>query len=126
MPDSSQISDTFLIELADFLDTNNLVMLIGLQVLDRYPSYMLELVLPQGTIMLNISDLNGCVLTRQTGWKFTAENGEPRVCQSNELYGETGQGHEVYNKGSPHPKLETFPEVVDALVRLQILFIASY
>jgi hypothetical protein len=126
VPDLSRVDDTFLVEFADFLHTNNLATLAGLQVLDRYPSYMLELVLPQGTIMLDVSDLKGCVATRQTGWNFKVENGEPCVCQSNESHGETGKGHEVYNKGDPHPKLETFPEVVDALERLQILLIASH
>lgn len=126
MPDLSPVNDTFLVEFADFLDANNLTTLVGLQVLDRYPSNMLELVLPQGTIMLDMSDLKGCVTTVQTGWKFMLEDGKPRVCQSNESHGETGQGHEVYNKGDPHPKLETFSEVVNALIQLQVLSIAAH
>lgn len=51
-------------------------MLIGLQVIDPcYPLHMFELVLPQGTVMLDVSTLNGYTPTRQTGWKFELENG---------------------------------------------------
>ncbi|POR39632.1 Uncharacterized protein TPAR_00172 [Tolypocladium paradoxum] len=98
VPDLSRVDGTFLPELADFLSTNNLAMLVGLQVIDMYPSHMLELVLSRGTIMLHASNLNGCVLTRQTGWKFEVENGEPRVCQANEMHGQTRTGHEVITK----------------------------
>jgi hypothetical protein len=107
-PDLSQVGEAFLLELANFLNTNNLAMLVGLQVIDPYPSHMLELVLPQGTIMLDISNLNGCAPTRQTGWKFGVENGDPRVCKSNETHGRHANGHDLFNAGAPHPKLEIF------------------
>jgi hypothetical protein len=105
---------------------DNLSSFVGLQVIDQNPADMLELVLPQGTVMLDVSNLNGCVPTRQTGWKFEAENGEPRVCQANESHGQTATTHEIYNKGDSHPRLETFRDVVDALVQLQILSTASH
>ncbi|KAK0612390.1 hypothetical protein B0T17DRAFT_648472 [Bombardia bombarda] len=71
-------------------------MLIGLQVIDSYPSQILELVLPQGAIILDTSDLNGCISTRQTGWEFEIEQSEPRVCQANEIRG---------SSKSPSPRL---------------------
>lgn len=120
-PDLAQVDSTFFSELAHLLETNNLTGLIGLQVIDVYPSSMLELVLPQGTIMLDVSDLNGCVPTRQTGWKFAAENGEPRVCQANETHGRHANGHDIFNKGAPHPMLETFQDVKHVLQRENIL-----
>jgi len=74
-PDLSQVGEAFLLELANFLNTNNLAMLVGLQVIDPYPSHMLELVLPQGTIMLDISNLNGCAPTRQTTFSLNFFSG---------------------------------------------------
>ena len=121
VPDLSDVDSAFLPELADYLNTNNLSMLVGLQVIDQNPAHMLELILPQGTVMLDVSNLNGCVPTRQTGWKFELENGEPRVCKSNETHGRHANGHDIYNEGAPHPKLETFQDVKNALVEAGIL-----
>jgi len=121
VPDLSGVSSTFLPELADYLNTNNLSTLVGLQIIDQHPAQMLELVLPLATIMLDVSNLNGCVPTRQTGWKFEAKDGEPRVCKSNETHGRHANGHDVFNEGAPHPKLETFEDVKNALVKTGIL-----
>jgi hypothetical protein len=121
LPDLSGVDSAFLLELAEYLITNKLSKLVGLQVIDPNPTSMLELILPQGTIMLDVSVLNGCVPTRQTGWKFESENGEPRVCQANETHGQTATTHEVYNKGDPHPRLETFQDLKHALVKAGIL-----
>ncbi|KAG9228938.1 hypothetical protein BJ875DRAFT_489394 [Amylocarpus encephaloides] len=121
VPDLSGLDNAFFPDLADYLNENNLSMLVGLQVIDPNPAHMLELVLPQGTVMLDISDLKGCVPTRQTGWKFESEDSEPRVCQANETHGQTAIGHEIYNKGDPHPRLETFQDLKHALVEAEIL-----
>jgi hypothetical protein len=75
-----QVAGTFLLELANYLNTNNSARLVGLQVMDPYPSHMLELVLLRGTSMLDVSNVNRCASIRQTVWKFVDENGEPRVC----------------------------------------------
>jgi hypothetical protein len=123
IPDLSGVNSAFLPELADYLNTNNLSTLVGLQIIDQNPVHMLELILPQGTIMLDVSNLNGCVPTRQTGWKFESEDGEPRVCQANETHGRTATKHEIYNKGDPHPKLEDFQDLKNALVEAEILCI---
>jgi hypothetical protein len=123
VPDLSGVNSAFLPELADYLNTNNLSTLVGLQIIDQNPVYMLELILPLATVMLDITNLNGCVSTRQTGWKFEAENGEPRVCKSNETHGTYENGHKIYNEGAPYPKLATFQDVKNALVGAGILCI---
>jgi hypothetical protein len=120
-PDLSQVDDAFFQELANYLRANNLSLLVGLQVIDQNPADMLELVLPQGTVMLDVSNLNGCVPTRQTGWKFEVENSEPRVCKSNETHGTHENGHKIYNEGAPYPKLGAFQDVKNALVKTGIL-----
>lgn len=114
-PDLSGVNSAFLPELTDYLNTNNLSALVGLQIIDQNTAHMLELILPQGTVMLDVSNLNGCVPTRRTGWKFEVENGEPRVCQANETHGRTATTHEIYNKGDPHPRLEDFQDLKNAL-----------
>jgi len=121
LPDLSGVNSAFFLELAEYLVTNDLSKLVGLQVIDPNPTRMLELILPEGTIMLDISVLNGCVPTRQTGWKFESENGELRVCKSDETHGRHANGHDIYNEGTPHPKLETFQDVKNALVEAGIL-----
>jgi hypothetical protein len=121
LPDLFGVDSAFLLELTEYLITNELSKLVGLQVIDPNPTRMLELILPQGTVMLDVSILNGCVPTRQTGWKFESEDGEPRVCQANETHGQTATTHEVYNKGDPHPRLETFRDLKHALVEAGIL-----
>ncbi|KAK0710196.1 hypothetical protein B0T26DRAFT_743341 [Lasiosphaeria miniovina] len=108
MPDLSQVSSTFLVELAGFLSTNGLEVIVGLQVLDESSYGVLKLVLGQGT----------------TSWRFEVENSEPRVCSQYESHGQTSTGHEVYNKGSPHPKLGTFQDLKDLLTDAGIVTIA--
>jgi len=121
LPDLSGVDSAFFLELAEYLITNKLSKLVGLQVIDPNPTHMLELILPEATIMLDVSVLNGCVPTRQTGWKFESEDGEPRVCKSNETHGQHANGHDVYNEGAPYPKLETFQDVKNALLMENIL-----
>lgn len=121
MPDLSRVNKAFFPELADYLHTNNLSTLIGLQIIDQSPAHMLELILPLATVMLNVTDLSGCAATRQTGWKFEDESGEPRVCKPNESHGRHANGHDVFNEGAPYPRLETFQDVKNALVEAGIL-----
>jgi len=120
-PDLSGVSSTFLLELANYLNANDLSTLVGLPVIDQKPTNMLEFVLPLATIMLDVSDLDGGAPTRQTGWKFEVGNGDPRTCKSNETHGRHADGHDVYNAGAPYPKLETFQDVKNALVEAGIL-----
>jgi len=126
LPDLSAVKRTFLPELANYLIENDLSNLVGLQIIDQNSAHMLELILPQGTVMLDVLNLNGCVPTRQTGWKFEAVNGEPRVCQANETHGRTATTHEIYNKGDPLPKLENFQDLKKALFEAGILLAEHY
>lgn len=120
-PDLSQVEGSFLSELTEYLTAKGLSLLLGLQVLDQHSGQMLELVLPNGTVMLDVSDLKGCSSTKQTGWKFESDNGQPRVCKSNETHGRHANGHDVYNEGAPHPKLETYQDIKSALAERSIL-----
>ncbi len=120
-PDLSQVDDAFLVEFAGFLSRNKLETLVGLQIIDPHPSHMLELVLPQGTVMLDVSNVSGCVLTRQTGWKFEVENGELRGCLANESHAQTGTEHKVFNEGAPYPRMETLQDLEDVLAKAGIL-----
>lgn len=117
----SQIDDMFLHDLSDYLYANNLSSFIGLQIVDENPANMLELILPQATVMLCASDLNGCISTRQTGWRFETELGQPRVCQANESHGQRATTHEIYNKGDAHPRMETYEDLKDALLKIGII-----
>jgi len=121
LPDLSGVSNAFFPELTDYLETSQLSGLVGLQIIDKTPAYMLELILPLATVMLDVKDLDGCVPTRQTGWKFEVENGEPRTCTSMESHATHANGHDIFNKGAPYPKLETFKDVKNALVQVGIL-----
>lgn len=123
-PALSQVDVAFLVELAEFLRRNKLETLIGLQIIDPHPSQMLELVLPQGTVMLDVSNVNGCVPTRQTGWKFEVENGELRGCKANESHAQNGTEHKVFNEGAPYPKMETLQDLKNVLAKAGILSVA--
>jgi hypothetical protein len=37
------------------------------------------------------------------------------------MYARTTEKHEVYNKGDPHPKLEDFQDLKNALIKAGIL-----
>lgn len=123
-PALSQVDDAFLVELAEFLRRNKLETLIGLQIIDSHPSQMLELVLPEGTVMLDVSNVNGCVPTRQTGWKFEVENGELRGCKVNESHAQNGTEHKVFNEGAPYPRMETLQDLKNVLAKAGILSVA--
>ena len=61
LPNLSGVDSAFLSELTEYLIANKLSKLVGLQVIDPNPRRMLELILPVGTVMLDVSNLNGCV-----------------------------------------------------------------
>ncbi|ATY66798.1 hypothetical protein A9K55_000547 [Cordyceps militaris] len=120
-PNLSNVGDTFFQELAHYLAANDLSNFLGLQIIDANPTSMLELILPQATVMLRITDVSGCISTRQTGWRFEMEQGKVRVCQANESHGQKANTHEIYNKGDAHPRMETYEDLKKALVQFGIL-----
>ena len=69
---------------------------------------MWELILEQGTVMLDAAVVRRCSPTLITGWRFEARDGQPRVCALDETHAEKKTGnHQVFNVGKPLPKLGT-------------------
>ena len=68
MPDLSTINEAFFAELVLYLARNDLSSLLRLQVrLEGVPESMFELILDQGTIMLDETAIHGCSASQQTG-----------------------------------------------------------
>ena len=70
----------FLVEFTRYITADNLVGLIGLQVLGDGACNnhsMSELILDQGTIVLDTALVKNCQPTRVTGWMFESSNGQP-------------------------------------------------
>lgn len=123
LPDLSTVGEGFLHEFVHYLVANNLRDLIGLQVLDQCGEQsMCELILDEGTVMLQADVIKNCKPSRVTGWKFQTGPGGPRVCQSNETHAAMTSGnHKVFNAGKPHPKLENVDDLKAALVGAGVL-----
>jgi len=123
MPNLSSVGKEFFTDFVDYLVTNGLTDLLGLQVLiDGMDHSMWELILDQGTVMLDEAAVRGCSPTRITGWKFEVRDGQPRVCQANETHAEKTSGnHQVFNAGKPQPKLSDVNDLKKALVDVDLL-----
>lgn len=123
MPDLSHIGKEFLAELVDYLVKNDLTKLLGLQVLiGGMDQTMCELILDQGTVMLDAAAVRGCTATRVTGWRFEDRNGQPDVCASNESHSKMTTGnHKVFNVGKPQPRLSDVHDLKKALISAHIL-----
>ncbi|GAB7354899.1 hypothetical protein MBLNU459_g5533t2 [Dothideomycetes sp. NU459] len=122
LPDLSGVGDGFLADFIPYLTENNLVSLIGLQVLGYENTSMLELVLDQGTVMLKSGSAKNVVPTRITGWKFESIHGNPRVCAQNETHAaKTSGNHQVFNAGKPLPKLENVDDLKLALIEAGLM-----
>lgn len=82
----------------------------------------MELILDQGTVMLDAAVVRNCSPTRITGWRFEVRDGQPRVCQANETHSEMTSGnHKVFNAGKPHPKLTDSEDLKKALLDVGVL-----
>lgn len=116
LPDMSAVNPDFISEFINYILTHKLAGLLGLQVLcDAKPS-MMELVIDEGTVMIELDAVKNTVPTRQTGWMFEAIGGNPRVCQANETHAKMNSGnHKVYNAGKPFPILEDIADLKAAL-----------
>ncbi|KAI1413029.1 hypothetical protein F5Y13DRAFT_40654 [Hypoxylon sp. FL1857] len=117
LPDLSGVGKGFLQEFVNYLVANKLTDLLGLQVLGQCDDQpMSELILDEGTVMLDSSVIKGCSPSRVTGWKFEAEHGNARVRQANETHATMTSGnHKVFNAGKPHPKLDSVEDLKLAL-----------
>ncbi|CRK19065.1 hypothetical protein BN1723_012971 [Verticillium longisporum] len=115
LPDLSNVGQGFLAEFSRYIMANNLAGLIVLQVLGGRPCShlsMFELVLDQGTIMLDTSIVKSCRPTRVTGWTF----------EFNETYAEMSSGnYKVFNAGKPLPKLENVDDIKAALIEAGVM-----
>ena len=68
--------------------------LIGLQVLGECgEKSMCELILDEGTVLLQADSIKNCQPTRVAGWKFEASPGRPGICQANETHSLITQVH---------------------------------
>lgn len=89
LPDFTNIGQAFLEEFSHYVTASDSIGLIGLRILReraRNKRGMSELILDQGTIMLDTSVIKKCQTTQVTCWKFEASIEIPRVCQSNETH----------------------------------------
>ena len=122
LPDLSGVGLGFLDEFINYIAKNNLMSLIGLQVLGCSDGSMSELILDKGTVMLESTYAKNTAPTRITGWKFEANGGNPRVCSANETHAVMTSGnHKVFNAGKPLPKLENVDDLKAALVEAGVL-----
>lgn len=122
LPDLSSIGPGFLDEFLAYILNNNLTSLIGLQVLGCGDGSLEELILDEGTVMVDSLSVKNTVPTRITGWKFETFDGNPRVCASNETHAKINTGnHRVFNAGKPIPKLENVEDLKAALAMAGVL-----
>ncbi|GAP86858.2 hypothetical protein SAMD00023353_2100080 [Rosellinia necatrix] len=123
LPDLSIVNKGFLRDFIDYLVANDLTPLIGLQVLsDCGEQSMGELILIDGTVMLQAADIKNCEPFRVTGWRFEASPYGPRACQANEVHQRMNSGnHKVFNAGKPHPKLENVDDLKAALAEARVV-----
>ncbi|KAK7906461.1 hypothetical protein PG985_016198 [Apiospora marii] len=107
-PDLASVDLKFLPALANFIDRNGLRNVVALEVLDNSQKDMMEVVFINATMMINSSRLPGFTTFRQTGWAFTAEDGNARVRQDG------NQTHAAGPKGG-HVTITTPRDYSDAL-----------
>lgn len=68
---------------------------------------MSELILDDGTVMIQTDAVKGCRPSRVTGWHFEHGPKGPRACQENETHSAMeGGNHKVFNASKPLPKLD--------------------
>lgn len=125
LPDFTNVGRDFLVEFARYVLDHNLADLIGLQVLGDGPCNnrgMSELILDQGTIILDNSLIKNCEPTCITGWSFQSCDGNLRACMANETHSKMTTGNpKVFNAGKPLPKLENGEDLKAAFVEAGVM-----
>ena len=122
LPDLTGIKPEFLPEFLKYIMENNLTSVVGLQVLSCNEASMSELILDQGTVMLDSSVVRNTEPTRVTGWHFENQDGNPRTCTASETHSKMTSGnHKVFNAGKPLPKLENIEDLKSALTDAGVL-----
>lgn len=106
----------------DYIVKKNLTGLIGLQVLGCDDGSMSELILDQGTIMLESTFVKNTAPTRIIGWKFEVAGGSPYVCSVNETHAVMTSGnHKIFNIRKPLPNLENIDDLKAALAMVGVI-----
>ncbi|KAH8161206.1 hypothetical protein CIB48_g7050 [Xylaria polymorpha] len=123
LPDLSIVGRDFLRDFIDYLVANDLIPLIGLQVPSNYGEQSMgDLILNDGTVMLQVADIKNCESFRVTGWRFEVGPNDPRACQANEVHQKMNSGnHKVFNAGKPYPKLENVDDLMVALAKAKVV-----
>lgn len=112
----------FFDEFIDYIVKKNLTGLIGLQVLGCDDGSMSELILDQGTVLLESTFVKNTAPTRITGWKFEAAGGS-RVfaLQMKPMPVMTSGNHKIFNIGKPLPNLENIDDLKAALAMVRVI-----
>ncbi|KAK6860990.1 hypothetical protein PG995_004626 [Apiospora arundinis] len=116
LPDLANVDVKFLPTLANFIERNGLHNVVALEVLDGPQKDMMEIVFSNATLMINQSRLQNMTPVRQTGWAFTAENGNVRVRQDGKEHHAAGPKGHVYVT-TPRD----YPDALDFLCNEQLL-----
>lgn len=104
--DMADVKPEFFRDIIQYLRSNNLEDLLGLQVLSNEPQEKLaEFVLGQeaGTVMLRESEANYGRISRVTGWSFEDKDGVIS-CKGNDVHAEMKNGnHRIFQDSKPLP-----------------------
>jgi hypothetical protein len=108
------VSPAFFQDLSQYLQANNLVTVLGLQILGDNPSeQMIELVLQNaGTVMLTALAAKCGSIYRVTGWHFDSRGGIAEF-KGGESHAKTTKGtHQVFIDGKPLPDLDSLKDLL--------------
>lgn len=122
LPDLSGIDPAFFTEFISYIVDNDLASVLGLQVLiEGVHQSMFELILDEGTVMLDTAAARNCTTYRQTGWMFELQNGQPLVRVAGEKHALLTNGnHKVFFPKNP-PKLDSVANLKEALKMVDVL-----
>ena len=119
----ASINHGFFQDLVQYLSSNNLAHLLGLEVLDDTsipPQQMVEFVLSEnGTVMVNAKDAKCFEITRVTGWSFAQDTDGTISCKGTVTHAsKPGGPHKNFTDGKP---LTHVGAVVDFLAEEEMI-----
>jgi len=105
------VAQIFFRELSEYLISNKLAGVLGLEVLEDTSSpqpHMLEFILAgQGTVMVKEQEAARADLYRVTGWSFAKDKDGIISIKGNETHaGTAGGGHQIFTDGKPLKDIE--------------------
>ena len=114
----ADINQAFFVELSEYLSSNQLSGLLGLEVLEDTFSpqpQMLEFVLAgQGTVMVKKEEVACVNIYRVTGWSFTQDEAGIVSVKGNETHAGANGNHEIFRDTK---SLRNIDAVVDLLLQ---------